>query len=456
MAARSFGCWGGCLVALLVVWLIGVAEILLLFRIIGQHADIAASPGGLSPGTLYEMVSEDLQHAFSAVASPENCSGESRTAASSVTQGDSTASSTGEEGWLFLKDIQLGLRQPCSSLQAAATQFHPLYVPPGNPHAEVRLRRDSQVRAKNLWKEWSCDIAWANCKQLFNASDNPLKHINRKNYSKFMHLTKTGGKTIEDFMEINFMSHDCLWYPSKLGGKSIGNGALEGWITMVRHPIERLASDYFFKLTGERQFDWERQQAMMCQNGTGRAFKNKCIPKVSLFEYGNSSDKVMRVRGEDNYQFHCLQPKRNPPLNVWQMRKFLTTNFALIGTTDQMPIFQLMVAQAFGLNKRKVKNTRLNTVPHSAVEELLTEEEYEILAKRNINDMWLYYWALDHVELLKRCYGEAKLARELAEVNRRSGFQEDITKVKPKVEPKGPPAKGQGKPAPNVKRPNAA
>lgn len=297
-------------------------------------------------------------------------------------------------------------RVHCFDMRA---KIKPVVLPPLLPEL-----RDAEV----LQEDDVCAAAWRNCELFFNSSESPLKQ--RTTYN-FMHLAKSGGSTINKVLGIR-LTHMCMAtrYPKANGGR-------QGWSVVIRHPIERLVSDYYFKISGRSQKGFKLQQRKMCQIGTGMAYGKECVPKITFFQYATSPTSL-RPRSEDNYQFNCLLPQKASSHNftMREMRKHLVDQFAIIGITDQLMVMELMLSHVFGLNKTKVTQSARNSVPHPSVEKLVSKAEYKVLLMRNRLDLELYYWALDQVELLKKCYGEVRLREDVAAAKQRPYFKEDI------------------------------
>jgi len=272
------------------------------------------------------------------------------------------------------------------------------------------------------------------CERLFNSTRSPLTSFREEDVVDtkrevrglpFMHLAKNGGSFIEDFLDFPHWGHQCMWRKnadhrhSRSKWERARNASTAHFFTQLRHPIERLVSDYFFKLKGDHQQEYKERQKELCKNGTGKAYNKSCKPKVSLYEFGKLKDGAATTYSGINYQFRCLRPTKETD-TIAEVEEFLLSDaWVLVGVMDQMTEFQLMLAQIFGLDKSKIKRSKVKQTAHSTAEELLTPEEYEDLVRLHSKDITLYYWALRYHEMMRQCYGPARLAAEVAALDER-------------------------------------
>jgi len=303
-----------------------------------------------------------------------------------------------------------------------------------------RVQVDARILATSGHHGQVCEEAWSKCRRLFNTSDSPLHRYREDDVIDtdesvrglpFMHLAKTGGTAVEAFLGLPHWGHSCMSRMTKdvrhrrSKHERSRNASSAHFFAQLRHPIDRLASDYFFKLSGKEQSTEERQQ-QLCKEGTGKAYGKDCIPKVSFFEFAKLTHGPATSNGGRDYLFHCLRQDDDVTAVGEVIRFLMSEAFVLIGITDHMVEFQLMISQIFGLDKGKVKKERVKANSRKAVEELLTPEEYEELVHFHSKDIELYYWGLRNFEMMRQCYGVHKLAAEVRAVNSKLRYSNDL------------------------------
>ena len=253
--------------------------------------------------------------------------------------------------------------------------------------------------------EESCKLFWTSCDQRFHATNATRLRGNQQ----FVHIPKCGGSSIESYLHLGFQGHREMYLGGPWGQARSTDGAYRtDFFTLLRHPIERLFSQYHFELrAGPKDMSAYRNvQQRLCEEGTGTAHNITCQPKVTFFQYGlNERLRAAPERGYDNIQFFYLAPKLDASID--DVKRFLTTNFLLVGVTERMLELQRVLARIFGIAvKSDMVATHVKRKAHGIadVRRVLTEEEFDILAARNALDMALWRWAGKRFALFLRCY----------------------------------------------------
>ena len=253
--------------------------------------------------------------------------------------------------------------------------------------------------------------------QFFDSSPHRLGH--------FQHIPKNGGTAIEQFLGIGFQDH--LSMRQEDPRHSNHN------FVLLRHPIDRLTSEYYFLKTGESQHKYFERQQHFCQHETGRAFIDECRPKLTLFEYmmsdlfsgpdhrfiygddtGRGSNFATEAFGTlANFMFEWLKPHADATMDT--VKNLLLDYFVLVGDVQQMPVFEAMLIRGFGLNEASslpkiLEDSHVNPTDHLSAAELLTADQYAAAAQRNSKDIELYYWAVQLFEETKMAYGIQQLS----------------------------------------------
>lgn len=242
------------------------------------------------------------------------------------------------------------------------------------------------------------------CDTLFNATIQKRRARPRPDIE---HLPKTGGKTMEYFLLSHFTGHSCKKFKRHTGN----------FVTVLRHPIDRLLSYYHFMEGGERISRYKEYQEVHCVSGTGKFYNNRCVPKQAFFDYAVDLLHNRSLYGHEAPNY-CLSGKGWDG-SFQQTVSFAFRNLVLIGITEQMLTFEVMLAKAYPGKTRQPTKTVKNAVAHAALENSLTVEQYRRLAQLGKDELSLYYWASDLVGKLESCYGEVRLQSDLLNASTR-------------------------------------
>ena len=191
------------------------------------------------------------------------------------------------------------------------------------------------------------------------------------------------------------------------------------FFTLLRHPVERSLSAYYFLQSGRHQSRtaWMSRQARFCKPGTGR-FENAtepCVPRLSPYEWlrcaepERSTEPHCAAAREPSiesvhYQFQFLRPARNSTLA--DVVRVLSKRFFLVGVTELLPTFLPLASRALGIPPKDSSygpSMRVKVTPHPPVAEVFTEEQYRELAQQRRVDLALYSWARARLERVAQC-----------------------------------------------------
>merc|ERR1719245_42590 len=121
------------------------------------------------------------------------------------------------------------------------------------------------------------------------------------------------------------------------------------------------------------------RQRHFCEPGTGRAYRNNCKPKLSLYEFiASDRDSIYeskylynkQLHGRDdaaigtdaNFMFEWLKPNADSSLD--DVKEFLLERFALIGDTANLEPFLAQLASLHGwspeTSRRRIEGMQRN------------------------------------------------------------------------------------------------
>lgn len=232
-------------------------------------------------------------------------------------------------------------------------------------------------------------------------------------YVYFVHLRKTGGSTLEYMLlrEANFTVymeqrrrrgrenlevgayHMYRWFQSNQIGK-IGHYDFSEkhhlnrqdksrkpvYITMLRHPVQRIMSAYWFA----HRF-WRYKDEMVWPNGTS---------KMSLSEF------VETGKGINNHQYLAL--KQESDVTVQEAIETLRTQYGFVGVLERFDDSMMLLERRLGINAHyQVRNKAASTGYHRAP----TPQETELILKYNNKDLLLWKAASEMVQAQVECFG---------------------------------------------------
>jgi len=250
---------------------------------------------------------------------------------------------------------------------------------------------------------------------------------------QFVHIPKAGGSTVERFLRLPFQGHRELYRGGPWGQACTADGRFHtDLFTLLRHPVERLASQYFFEMHADAtaMAGFRAVQERLCMRGTGTAYNVTCVPKLSFFQYAATPAGAVlrRGRGYDDLQFHYLSPSQQSTLD--DTKSFLSTHFILVGVTERLLEFKVLLAQLFSIPAARITADVVKGSPsRRRIDALLSPSELAQVEAQNALDMQLHRWAQERFEACTRSFGRQRLAIRVAEAERRPAVHESYAKV---------------------------
>jgi hypothetical protein len=215
----------------------------------------------------------------------------------------------------------------------------------------------------------------------------------------FMHLPKTGGNTLTAVLRRRFTGPQCFQFNpddpgdlqrlARTGGRGVGyiDGhlpfGLHRWldrpavyITLLRHPVERLISEYYFI--------WNYEPHPLHRFlRTGR---------VTLEEYVEiSRANVMTTHLSSSVEGSPMFPTEVAEEHLRIAKENLSRHFAAVGITERFDAFLLIVSRMIGL--RLPLYRRRNVTPRACGR--IPPELRDRIRRRNRLDLELYDFACD-------------------------------------------------------------
>ena len=245
----------------------------------------------------------------------------------------------------------------------------------------------------------------------------------------WLHYPKTGGSTVEDVLHLPFAGHTPVRQRHGcVAGQCVSTTGDYPLTTVLRHPVERAISVYFFYKSGKSQAHYAERQRHFCRQGTGKAFGRPCEPKESVFQFA----KNLRLENETTNCGLCnsgpsawLSPNAQfEQFRAHQLEQFLTSRFFL-GTTDRLDdyIARLHCVQHLGDTAVPPSSPGHDKqTEHDGVFDLLSDEEYAELVRLNADDVRLYYWTALRSDRCKdlsvpeECRGGRAMTKELERI----------------------------------------
>lgn len=238
----------------------------------------------------------------------------------------------------------------------------------------------------------------------------------------FLHLPRTAGTTLNAVLHENFPPEAILSIYAKedyqrcrmldaevlertrlieghLNPESFEPPRLYGrplrMFTLLRHPLERLVSEYVF------QKSWPSNHLYAYLNEN----------RISFQEYLTSDAPLLKFRGK-NFVSHCLAgvfaQDRDMDEVLALAKKHLEESFCLVGIQERFDESLLLLAEEIGL--RKLHYERRNMLRPGAASGI-GEEDRALAAELNSADMELYAYACELFERRVKEAGPAFAAR---------------------------------------------
>lgn len=251
----------------------------------------------------------------------------------------------------------------------------------------------------------------------------PNQNVTLRHNQQFVHIPKCGGSTVEHFLRMPFQGHREMYRGGPWGQACTPGGRFRtDLFTLLRHPVERLASQYFFEMRANKKdmASFREVQERLCMRGTGAAHNVACVPKLSFFQYAatRAGAALRRDRGYDDLQFHYLAPSQQSTLD--DTKRFLSTHFILVGVTERLLEFKVLLAHIFSVPAARITADVVKGSPsRPRIEALLNASELAQVEARNTLDLQLHRWAQERFEACTHSFGRQRLAARVAEAEQR-------------------------------------
>ncbi|WP_332694886.1 sulfotransferase family 2 domain-containing protein [Halalkalibacter lacteus] len=205
----------------------------------------------------------------------------------------------------------------------------------------------------------------------------------------FIHIPKTGGLTLRRILDNQYPKHERYRFPKtkpnpfyKLTKNELNSiNCLYGhfkygihskltkpftYITVLRDPVERVISTYFFIL----------------QNSKNRM--HHTVKQMTFEEFVASDHSPV-----SNHQTRFVSGKSIPDLEV--AKKNLEKHFAVVGITEMYAQSIFLMSKHLGWNN--VQYTKKNITKHRLKQNDFSKETIELIRKKNELDIKLYEYA---------------------------------------------------------------
>lgn len=240
----------------------------------------------------------------------------------------------------------------------------------------------------------------------------------------FLHLAKTGGRSLEDFLKKHFTSQETIridvehGYPENIPSYVFNNYRLYSghlgyhfvnlfpqnrkpfWITMLRNPVERVVSHYYFF------------RNMQPVNKGHIAYQHQVLAsKLSLLDFVESSEMVNLV---SNYQFNNLLDSKMNLIDAAETKSPLNTGFLsksiklvkdrlkdecmFFGITEHYSISLALICYTFNWEMPTQTLPKLNVTPDKPATNHLAQEAIEAIKKKLEFDLEIYNFACELFE----------------------------------------------------------
>ena len=182
------------------------------------------------------------------------------------------------------------------------------------------------------------------------------------------------------------------------------------YITMLRDPVQRLVSDYFFTLNTPRHINFEQMQHD----------RLSLEEFVALRHEQGLCDIYCRLLGDvSSWDRLADSPPALPPGALDTAKSNMERYFAVVGVTERFDESLLLMQKELGW--RDVYYERANVTPDKPAQVDLTEKALEVICQHNGQDIILYEYAMRRMDALIAEQGEKFAARV-----RRFGRKNDL------------------------------
>jgi len=260
------------------------------------------------------------------------------------------------------------------------------------PSAQPKHVAPCSGGAKAKIPPFACKVLALRTKTMFK------RHVSKDRF-RFLHIDKTGGSTIETLLRIGFTGHQPLINRDQI--------KTHHWITILRDPIERAASSYYFRISGRSTVHFKERQALICKAGTGKAYHKRCIPKMGLYEYSLKHTEV-------NHQWQMVATDAKKTCTTATIWIQLLAHFWIVGTTSRLKEVMVILVKVFHLPQLKFDgSTHRKQMHYPRYNETLDQRQIESLRRTFNCDSRLYTTGQRFLDQLVNDFGVGRMAEEL-------------------------------------------
>jgi hypothetical protein len=223
----------------------------------------------------------------------------------------------------------------------------------------------------------------------------------------FMHIPKTGGTAVEKLLGLDHVGHAKMFEKKK---QRLMKRGVNQFFTVMRNPLDTAVSAYFYYMTDKSSVMLEsiyERQAKLCEPGTGLKYGSKCKAKLTPFEY-----VIKKCRAQ---QFMYLCPRApwkgrisKGNVSLSEVTDLVDERFVLVGLTEELTAFMVVLAQVFNLPDvaQKITADVVNSVKHKKFRDLVTDAEFANVTAWCEKELRLYDWAKTRWAKTKKCFDQ--------------------------------------------------